>query len=117
MVSAIVAANFTQKDDTNFKEIWNLGRRLTGMLIFVNPSVASLPQHHHLFGGNGCFKGAINNADGGAPCEGVDRLPEEYQSLLDCYRHQDEKDVNVLEKLYLTCNKRYSSASKHTITV
>ena len=107
MVSAVVRANFTQKDDPKYIEQWDRGRRLANMHIFVNPSVASLPQHRHLFGGNGCYKGAINNADGGAPCEGVDRLPEEYQSLLDCYRHQDIKDVNILESLYLTCSKKY----------
>ena len=30
--------------------------------VFINPMVASLPEHHHLFarGGNGCFKGNRN---------------------------------------------------------
>ena len=104
MVSAVVNANFSKEEDPE----WDRGRNLASMHIFVNPSVASLPQHHHLFGGNGCFKGALNLADGGVPCEGVDRLPEAYQSLLDCYRHQNEQDANVLEALYLTCTKRHS---------
>ncbi len=37
----------------------NAGRRIKDrMLVFINPDVASLPQHDHLFGGDGCIFGA-----------------------------------------------------------
>ena len=67
----------------------------TRMLVFINPVVASLPRHHHLFGGNGCFNHVVDNRDGGAPCgtpddkKGVEKrdiLPSNYQSILNCYR-------------------------------
>ena len=67
----------------------------TRMLVFINPIVAALPRHHHLFGGNGCFSNVVDNRDGGAPCgtadskkgiEEKDSLPNEYQSILNCYR-------------------------------
>ena len=79
---------------------------LGGLMLFANPKVASLPQHHHLFGGHGCHKDTNNNADGGTPCTGFDKLPDNYLSLIECYRPQKEEDVNVLELLPLHCNKR-----------
>jgi 2-polyprenyl-3-methyl-5-hydroxy-6-metoxy-1,4-benzoquinol methylase len=57
-----------------------------GMDVFVNPRVASLPQHRHLFGGKGCFGDAVDNQNGGRACLGVDALPSSYESLLDCTR-------------------------------
>lgn len=109
MTKAIIEANLTHPGDNEYLAEPHRGINLGSMHIFINPSVASLPQHHHLFGGNGCFKTTLNNADGGKPCEGVDKLPEAYQSLLDCYRHQTDGDVDKVEALYLTC-------SKHKIT-
>ena len=38
----------------------------TRLMVFINPRVASLPKHHHLFGGNGCFKEINDNRDGGS---------------------------------------------------
>lgn len=52
--------------------------------VFINPKVASLHKHDHLFGGNGCFNGVNDNRDGGIACEGVDALPSKYISLVDC---------------------------------
>lgn len=54
------------------------------MMVFINPKVASLPEHQHVIGGNGCYGGKIENKDNGIPCEGVDALPPHYEALLDC---------------------------------
>lgn len=67
------------RDDTGYV--------LGGMIAFINPSVASLPQHRHLFGGNGCYNEVYDNQDGGVPCMGVDTLPLEYQSLINCNKY------------------------------
>lgn len=111
IVHQIVRTNYTSKEEIARGTPWDMGRNLGDIMIFMNPSVASLPQHHHLFGGNGCYNGVINNADGGIPCTGVDALPEKYSSLLDCYRHhfKYENDVNKLEPLFLTCKKHVAT--------
>jgi hypothetical protein len=57
-----------------------------GLDIYVNPRVASLPQHQHLFGGKGCFSTVMDNRDGGVACSGVDAIPSEFESLIDCFR-------------------------------
>lgn len=54
------------------------------LLVFINPSVASLPEHSHLIGGYGCFGGINDNNNGGKACEGPDSLPKQYDSLLLC---------------------------------
>lgn len=59
-----------------------------GMMVFINPAVASLPQHRHLIGGHGCYADKIDNLNGGQPCKGADRLPMEYEALLDCQVEQ-----------------------------
>ena len=59
-----------------------------GMDVFVNPRVASLPQHKHLFGGKGCYGDAVDNQNGGRACLGVDALPASYETLLDCSRER-----------------------------
>jgi hypothetical protein len=56
------------------------------LLVFINPRVASLPQHQHLIGGNGCFRNVLDNRDGGIPCIGADALPLQFESLLKCNR-------------------------------
>ena len=55
-----------------------------GMMVFINPAVASLPAHRHLFGGNGCYASRVDNANGGQPCQGADSLPPQYEALLSC---------------------------------
>ena len=60
------------------------------LLVFINPRVAALPKHHHLFGGHGCFGNVIDNRDGGAPClESEDILSDRYRSLMNCSRFAD----------------------------
>ena len=58
-----------------------------GLDVFINPRVAALPQHQHLFGGNGCFGGIVDNRDGGKVCTGADALPKSFEALLDCSRN------------------------------
>jgi SAM-dependent methyltransferase len=55
-----------------------------GLRVFINPEVASLPQHHHLIGGGGCHDGSVDNSDGGLECSGLDELPGDYLPLLNC---------------------------------
>lgn len=38
---------------------------LFNMLVFINPMVSSLPEHEHLYAGEGCFKEEVHNRDGG----------------------------------------------------
>jgi hypothetical protein len=78
------------------------------MMVFVNPLVASLPQHDHLFAGDGCYKGpSLSNIDGGIPCLGADILPPKYEALLRCYK--DAAKAKYLRKdmndMYWTCVK------------
>jgi hypothetical protein len=75
--------------------------------------VAYLPQHVHLFAGEGCMDpdkpalDQLNNMDGGVPCDGMDLLPEKYNSLIRCIK--DEKMRKVLKKsvqdMYWSCFK------------
>jgi SAM-dependent methyltransferase len=67
-----------------------------GLRVFINPEVASLPQHHHLFGGGGCYDESIDNNHGGKECEGVDELTGQYLPLLNC-RWNPEARVKVLK--------------------
>jgi len=55
------------------------------MMVFINPSVANLPQHRHLIGGNGCYGSSVDNNNGGIACTGGDALPAKYEALLDCF--------------------------------
>ena len=57
------------------------------MLVFINPSVAKLPEHAHLFGGHGCVWGD----EIGIPCSDrykwyseVDVVPRSHESLITC---------------------------------
>lgn len=87
----------------------------TRMLVFINPVVASLPRHHHLFGGNGCFNNVVDNRDGGVPCgtsdykKGLgenDYLPSIYQSILNCYRTtKDMPDKGNWKQAIWKCSK------------
>jgi hypothetical protein len=55
------------------------------MLVFINPVVASLPQHSHVIGGYGCHINANGNWDGGVQCpDKEDELSTDFTSLLDC---------------------------------
>jgi hypothetical protein len=75
------------------------------LLVFINPKVASLPEHAHLFGGNGCYAGggaALGNEDGGVACKDVDALPPAFQPLINC--HREKKDKEVRNAIW-TCEK------------
>ncbi len=74
------------------------GMRIAGrMMVFINPSVASLPEHDHLFAGDGCiFKDETD-----LPCNNrykwfteVDNVPAQYQALLTC-KFQPQAKVNI----------------------
>lgn len=62
------------------------------MQVFLNPAVASLPEHQHVFGGFGCYNhlgrdsGTYFNNGGGRPCPAADKLPPRFESLLNCER-------------------------------
>lgn len=76
--------------------------------VFINPSVASLPEHAHLFGGHGCYKGAFDNRDGGQACKGEDALPSALSSLMDCKKPSDiasSSDDNEYGKTFWTCKQ------------
>lgn len=67
------------------------------LLVFVNPSVAGLEKHQHLFGGNGCYN-PINyihgNEGGGMRCNNeLDRLPVSFEALLSCVRRRNNSEV------------------------
>ena len=74
----------------------------TSMKVFINPAVASLPEHQHLFAEHGCYKdradGKINNrvcGEGrGGDKESV--LPPEYLPL-ELTDDQDEAWVDILK--------------------
>jgi hypothetical protein len=82
-----------------------------GMLVFVNPYVASLSKHDHLFAGDGCYSvnGQVDNLDGGTPCLGEDKLPARYDALLRCY-----KDLNKMAFLKKSIGDMYWTCVKNT---
>ena len=69
------------------QHIWHSG------MMYINPRVASLPEHQHLFSGNGCYGGKDGNSDGGVPCKGEDALPAQYEPLLDCKPRKTKQEV------------------------
>ena len=86
-----------------------------GMHVFINPSVASLPKHAHLFGGNGCYNGVIDNRDNGVACDGLDKLPDAYRSLLDCKKKKSgSKDWLVPHCLILVTPISTYAYTSHT---
>lgn len=89
----------------------NYAQHLGGVMVFINPAVASLPKHRHLMGGHGCHIKEVDNREGGQPCKGKDKLPPEYQALINCkkenYYGKGKKSVdNVLWQ----CEKNPSAA-------
>lgn len=86
-----------------------------GMMVFVNPAVASRLEHVHLFAGDGCYKLVHGNIDGGVPCTGIDRLPAEYNGLLRCYRdHERSKAIGRkdISQMYWTCVSRKDTSAQ-----
>lgn len=68
-----------------------------GMDVYLNPRVASLPQHKHLFGGNGCYGEAVDNQNGGRACLGEDALPAPYEALLECSRVKKSGNARFIQ--------------------
>jgi len=63
----------TPHDDTyRAQHIW------TQLKVYINPAVARLPKHQHLFGGPGCF---IDYNKPKVECKDVDALPPGYRPL------------------------------------
>lgn len=50
--------------------------------VYINPRVAGLPQHQHLFGGPGCWRDCEKPEFGRCPCTGADALPPRFEPLL-----------------------------------
>eukprot|EP00596_Hydrurales_sp_CCMP1899_P000890 CAMPEP_0119036722 /NCGR_PEP_ID=MMETSP1177-20130426/4628_1 /TAXON_ID=2985 /ORGANISM="Ochromonas sp, Strain CCMP1899" /LENGTH=300 /DNA_ID=CAMNT_0006996993 /DNA_START=253 /DNA_END=1155 /DNA_ORIENTATION=- len=67
-----------------------MGQHLRGLMVFINPLIASMDEHSHIFSGHGCYSGVISNRDGGKSCEGLEKLPERYKPLLDCSRKEQK---------------------------
>lgn len=70
------------------------------MRVFINPAVAGLREHHHIFSGWGCYNPrGHDNILGGKECDQneVDRLPGDYIPLLDCSVDKARKEKSRLE--------------------
>eukprot|EP01041_Mallomonas_annulata_P009475 gene9475-19681_t len=94
------------------------GSRIANFMhVYINPEVASLPQHAHIFSGHGCIFGNETNI----PCSErmkwfteVDSVPFKYQSLLECkYISKSKTDRNGKEKIpglgIYDCNRNKNS--------
>jgi hypothetical protein len=75
------------------------------MMVFINPLVASLPKHQHIFNGNGCYSGANHNEDGGIPCDAEDKLPIDYKPLLNCIKKENIDPQRKFEEKIWICEK------------
>lgn len=77
----------------NAQHIW-----LT-MMVFINPVVASLPEHQHLFADHGCYVGRADNGDFlTRPCEaskGESELPKSFYPL----EITETMDIDWLQKV------------------
>merc|ERR1712071_672353 len=67
-------------------KVYNAQHIWTQMQVFINPVVASLPEHQHLFAEGGCFEKIENEKTIGRECDGVKNkfesvLPKEYLAL------------------------------------
>jgi hypothetical protein len=77
------------------------------MQVFINPDVASLKEHHHVFSGWGCYNdNALDNLYGGIECKGVDALAGDYVPLLDCFVDKDKKLSTMKEIWECKPNRR-----------
>lgn len=89
------------------------GGVLRNIMVFINPAVASLPQHKHLIGGHGCYGGTVDNEDGGAVCKGVDALPANFHSLARCMRHRKPGSIESYSRYPWVC-KSHPDANEAT---
>ena len=74
----------------------------TSMKVFINPAVASLPQHQHLFAERGCYKDRVDGKIVNKVCgegNGGDKesvLPPEYLPL-ELTDEQDEAWADIVK--------------------
>jgi hypothetical protein len=97
-----MAHDLVQVDKERFKQ----GNQLVGLLVFINPRVASLPRHKHLLAGHGCYDRAVDNENGGAACTGSDALPDEYKTLISCQRLRPAGSTELYKKYPWVCPTR-----------
>ena len=64
------ASKLSQPEGFNGQHLW-----LT-MMVFLNPRIASMEAHEHMFGGPSCW-----SSKGQKPCEGVDALPAKFDPV------------------------------------
>ena len=83
--------------------------------VFINPSVASLPLHAHLFGGHGCYRGATDNRDGGQACKGEHALPAALSALMDCQKPSNITAEDL--RTFWTCKKQKGATGKRKLRV
>lgn len=86
------------------QEQTNQAAQVRGMMVFINPAVASLPRHKHLLGGKGCYSGSVDNENGGQACTGVDELPVDYKSILECKRRFQSEPAEQYITIPWECN-------------
>lgn len=66
-------------------KVYNVAQHLrTTLLVFINPLVASLPEHAHLFAEHGCFESGhlIECGKKGTSSENLTPLPEKFKPLV-----------------------------------
>jgi cyclopropane fatty-acyl-phospholipid synthase-like methyltransferase len=67
-------------------KVYDVGQHLrTTLQVFINPLVASLPQHSHLFAEHGCFEGGKTGFEcgkKGTKSEGLTALPDDFKPLV-----------------------------------
>ena len=66
-------------------KVYDVGQHMrTTLQVFINPLVASLPQHSHLFAEHGCFDGGTGFECGkkGTKSENLTPLPETFKPLV-----------------------------------
>jgi hypothetical protein len=116
-ISRMTAAGFIYSQELSdyvriFAEAGNVNSTNTGyklqrrLMVFINPAVAALRKHDHLFGGNGCIYGGFNPVDG-VECDKrfkwfsaeTDSVPDEYQSLLNCNFDHSRPEVMGSKKI------------------
>lgn len=91
MVQAV--ARVANLDGISAQHIW------ATMQVYINPRVASLPQHSHLIGGPGCYPCMEGGEKATCQCEGRDKLPEQYLPVNTDEYHRDST-INQVETGY-----------------
>ncbi|KAL3772707.1 hypothetical protein ACHAW5_002682 [Stephanodiscus triporus] len=92
--STLIITNPRNESD---QKSFNTGQHVMSMLVFINPHVASRPEHAHLFAEHGCFNGDLNNL---VECgkEGTDGtpLPDSFKPLK-MTKEMDDQWIELLQ--------------------